>query len=64
MTGYNPKLAIMRAAAKARPCPWCYVEAGKPCRANRGKGDELTRFVHPVRMKPAEPSAATETSQA
>ncbi len=46
----TPSLTIMRAAAKARPCPWCYADVGQPCRANRGDGPELTRYVHPMRV--------------
>lgn len=39
---------------RINPCPWCGAEPRQPCRANRGKGAELTLSVHPIRRKPTD----------
>lgn len=46
-----PRLAQQRRLALSEPCPWCHVAVDEPCRARRGDGAELTRYVHPARAK-------------
>jgi uncharacterized protein YcbX len=53
----------MLAVDRVRPCPWCGVPAGKPCRADRGRGGELTKTVHTFRKKPAEPAEQAPTEE-
>lgn len=47
------QLQLALAVDRANPCPWCGAQPGKPCRADKGAGDELTHAVHPVRRKPS-----------
>lgn len=51
----------MLAVDRVKPCPWCGAQAGKPCRAERGKGSELNWSVHTVRRKPTADSPKVET---
>jgi hypothetical protein len=51
-----PQLILaLRAVRLGLPCPWCGAQPGDPCRANQGRGPELTHYVHPARQ-PARPS--------